>query len=597
MAVTRPRVTIDPITFEVLRNALVSVVDQMEAMLEKVAFSLVVNEARDLSNSLCAANGDLVAAGEVDLPAHVGTIPYMMRGILSCLGEDGVAELQDGDIIVMNDPFLGGSHNMDVRMVMPVFSGEELVAWVATSVHWSDIGGPVPGGFNPRARNTFEEGLVITPIHIARRGVVDENLVRLLLRNVRIPKALRGDLIAQIEACRTGKAGVEALLGKYGHDVFVSAVEESIERSEQMIRAEVAKLPDGSWEWEDFIDYDPNGDPDVPLRVHLRMTIRGDELTYDFSRSHPQGEHGAQGPPSMAWGAAAVATKSLFPHVPVNQGIDNAVNVLFRPGTVVAAEFPAAVSGAFATVYDQVMSCVYGCFMQVAPHLAMACPFNSVNVTISGVNTATDEEYVSYVWVEGGYGARPGKRDNHTAISYYGSGTRNQPSEHLDRVFPFRNLRYEFVPDTEGAGRHRGGFGAVRSIGLTNTARTVVSTLGCRGKYPPWGFGGGSPGQTNRIVYAEGTPEEAQIGVLTSQFPVAGERTLSLYQSGGGGWGDPHERPPEWVLEDVLDELVSLQRARGVYGVAIDVLDADALDLRIDWEATQELRRREAPRD
>ena len=385
MTVAPERVDIDPITFEVLRNALVSVVDQMEAMLEKVAFSLVVNEARDLSNSLCNANGDLVAAGEVDLPAHVGTIPYMMRGILGCLGEEAVAALRDGDIIVMNDPFLGGSHNMDVRMVMPVFAREELVAWVATSVHWSDIGGPVPGGFNPTARNTFEEGLVITPIHIVREGVIDENLVRLLLRNVRIPDALRGDLIAQIEACRTGKAGVEALLAKYGRDTVVGAFEQSIERSEQMIRAEVAKLPDGVWEWEDFIDYDPNGDPDKPLRVHLRMTIDGDQLTYDFSASHPQGEHGAQGPPSMAWGAAAVATKSLFPHVPVNQGIDNAVRVVFTRGTVVSAEFPAAVSGAFATVYDQVMSCVYGCFMQVAPERAMACPFNSVNVTISGI--------------------------------------------------------------------------------------------------------------------------------------------------------------------------------------------------------------------
>ena len=197
---------------------------------------------------------------------------------------------------------------------------------------------------------------------------------------------------------------------------------------------------------------------------------------------------------------------------------------------------------------------------------------------------------MSYVWVEGGYGARPGKRDNHTAISYYGSGTRNQPSEHLDRVFPFRNVRYELVPDTEGNGRQRGGFGAVRSFLLTDTKSTVVSTLGCRGRFAPWGFDGGGTARKNRIVYAEGSPDEAQIGVLTSKFSVESGRTLSLYQSGGGGWGDPRERRPEWVLEDVIDELVSLERARDVYGVAIDVVDADALDLRIDWDETRRLR-------
>ena len=291
---------IDPITFEVLRNAFESIVDEMGLMLERVAHSLVVSEGRDFSAAICDPDGRLVAEGKDDLPAHVGTLPDTVKAVIEWLGKDRLAE---GDIILMNDPFLGGTHAQDVRAIKPVYSGPELVAFVQNSAHWSDAGGPVPGSFHGEATSTYGEALYIPPIHLVRAGELDDEVMRFILRNVRVPEITQGDFFAQIAACDAGERGMLALIEKYGIQVIEREMDELITYSEALLREEFSLIPDGTYSFDDAIDFDPAGDRVTPIAIKVDITIEGDRATYDLSRERRPGhrcrqrhqEHGAVG--------------------------------------------------------------------------------------------------------------------------------------------------------------------------------------------------------------------------------------------------------------------------------------------------------------
>ncbi len=588
---TPPHPEIDPITFEVLNNAFRSIVDEMGALLQSVAFSLVVSEGRDYSGTICRADGDLVSSGSTDLPAHLGTIPYTVKGMLEWIGVPAEEYFEPGDLVVVNDAYVGGTHNNDVRVVMPVFHEGEIIAFVQNSAHWTDIGGGVPGTFDPNARSSHGEGLIIPPIKLARRGELDRDLIRVLLRNVRMPEMAYGDLLAQVGASRLGARRLLELVETYGRDLVLAEMGALIGHSERMLRDAFAGLPDGTWSWEAKIDRDPGTDSDEPLWVVLDLTIAGDGATLDFSRSSPQAVGAINGPKAVLGSAAIAALKAVWAEVPMNQGVFNAVEFVAPPGLIISAEYPAPISGMAGTCFPAIIDCVLGCLIQVVPERSMAGMCGLCNIVFGGRDPRPGKgaDYVCYVWLEGGWGGRVAKRDNHTAMTLFGSSATNQPMEMQERVFPMRFTAYRYERDSAGAGLHRGGFGVTKEWLVTH-GDAVLSDIGDRETRGSWGWDGGSDSRPNSFLYAPGTDEEQRVGMFRTGMVVREGRRLQYHHAGGGGYGRPVERDPAWVLDDVRDELVSVEAAREVYRVAVVEDPTHPYGYVLDEAATQALR-------
>ena len=579
---------IDPITFEVLSNAFITVVDEMGVMVEKVSFSSTTSVGKDYTCALTTPTGDVFSRGKGGVPLIGGTVTHRVKGILAHIEPE---EIHEGDVFLHNDPYIGGTHGQDVSAVLPVFWEGELVAFVHTASHWPDVGGAVPGSFNSEATSTHAEALMIPPIHIIRAGEWDRDLERMILRNVRIPQVIQGDLRGMVEACNTGREGMLRLLEKYGRDLIVHEMEALMDWAEQLLRNEWAKLADGTYSFTDYIDRDPGTDSDEHVPVALDVTIADDTATYDFSRSGPPGRGPINAPPSAVWSGVMAATRGIFPHVPHNDGIFRAMEIVIPPNSVINAQHPSPVSGVAANSAEKIVSCVHGCFIQAIPERAMACPTNLVNISVHGYDNRPGKgnEFVMYLWLAGGWGGRPGKRDAITGLMPLAAGTSLQPAETLERDNPVLFEAWRLKKDSEGAGTHRGGFALETPFRVTH-GDAQINVQGDREKVPAWGYDGGQSPLGNHLVYAPGRPEETSIGVMRANFHVKENVPLDYWQGGGGGFGPPEERPPEWVLDDVRQELVSLERAREVYKVVIEALDEDLAEYAIDQEATAKLR-------
>jgi N-methylhydantoinase B len=575
---------LDPMTLAILRYAFTNVVDEMGAKIMRSAYSPVVNEGRDFAASITTADGRLVAQGQQDLPAFIGIAPIWAKAQIEWIGIDN---FRRGDVVIANDPYMGGTHLMDVRFMMPVYWEGEIVAFVQDIAHWVDIGGPLPGGFNPRAAHILQEALRITPLHIMREGVLDENLVSFILANVRLADWSYGDMMSQIQGLKVGEERLHDLLEKYGRDDVCQAMDDVIASSERLMRAEFSHMPDGDYEAVDYIDRDPASDSDEPLKIHLKMRVEGDHVHCDLSQSSPQALGPVNAPKGVSISALMVAIKSMFPEIPMNEGVFQAIDFDIPDGLVCSCNYPAPCSGMASGCYARVLDCVYRCFIEIAPDQAMACPYTIVNIIVGGRDTRPgrdDKPFVMYTWVEGGYGGRPGKKDNHTAMSLFASGTRSIPIESLEREHPVRFQRFEYMTDSEGSGMHRGGFGVEKSLTL-QSAGASITCQGDRGKFVPWGYAGGLPSGPNSL--ADG---DLEIGVFAVDHPITPGSVVRMRTNGGGGFGSPLERPADWVLQDVIDELVSLEKAREVYGVVIRVGDVDLLEYETDVEATEVMR-------
>jgi N-methylhydantoinase B len=584
---------IDPITFEVLHNALISLVDEMGVLVNTVAFSLVVSEGHDFSGSLCNVNGDLVTTGKEDQPAHVGTVPFMIRSFPAWFEGDPAEVFEPGDVIVSNDAYLGCTHNNDMRFLMPVFYEDELVGYTQGTAHWPDVGGHVPGTFDPQARSSHAEGLIVPPIKIVRAGELDRQVVKLIMRNIRDAETAYGDLIAQIGACRLGAERLTSLMDTYGASLVLAEMDAVIAYSEAHLREHFKQLPDGTWNWTAWVDRDPGEDSDERLPVRLTLTINGDHATYDFSGSAPLAKGAINASRAVTVSASWCGTKVVFPDVPLNQGILRAVDFEIPERSMLDAPYPAPISGMAASVYTAVTDCILGCYMQIAPERCMAGPVGLINTVMGGFDPRPGygREYVSYLWQEGGWGARVAKKDNHSAMPPFGAGARNQPIEQYERFYPIRFNTYRFEPDSAGAGCHRGGLGTTKEW-LVTDGSAVISNFGDGEKEGPWGWDGGRSGRADHLIYAPGTDEEKSLGMFVAGYPVEPGRAIQSFRAGGGGYGDPYTRRADWVLEDVLDGFVTITGAERDYGVVIEVIDLDAGDLRVDEAATRARRAR-----
>lgn len=577
-------INMDPITFEVLRSGFRAACTQGSAQIERVAYGPVVTEGHDYSVSLCTKDGRLVAHGTMDQTPHLGTFEATMKAVL-----EDVEEFFPGDVYMFSDPWRGGTHAQDIRLIRPVFVDGEVFCFTIALCHWIDVGGVVPGSFHPKATESYAEGLMLPVLKLYDKDRMQKGIWDLLRLNIRLPQESIGDLLAQYQATVQMEKRMLEYVQKYGKATVEQAFEECMNYSERIFRKEVASLPDGCYEFEDFIDKD-EGHPDAPpVKIRCKLIIAGDQVTVDWTESDasPRGPSGVTLPACMS--ATFDGTLHYFPHlVPLNHGIIRSINVVTKPGTVCHVLPPTPVAGYCAGAYEKVDAAMMGAWArawnEVDPTRVHAGTVNLQNCVTGGVHPKTGQPFVSYLWLEGGQGALSFKDGPSFAMFTYAGGASNQPAEVHERWYPIMYTKIEAVPDSAGDGKFRGGFGIYRNVEVTGDAR--MSIHGDREVYTPYGLAGGLNGGPNHLILNQGAPGERSLGMFATEVPLKAGDRLTFGSNGGGGYGDPLDRDPKMVLTDFVDEWISLAKARDVYGVIIKVIDAEALQFEIDWEAT-----------
>jgi len=532
--------TIDPITLEVLRHALAAVAEEMNANLVRSAYSPNIKERRDCSCAVFDASGTLAAQAE-SIPVHLGAMPFSVAESLRQSGD-----LAPGDVIVSNDPYAGGAHLPDLTFVAPVFAGERLFALVASRAHHADVGGRAPGSLAGDSTEIYQEGLRIPTVKLWRRGTLDQDLLGLILANVRTPAEREGDLRAQRAACATGEARLQDLIRRHGTVLLAQAMTAVTDYSERRMRAAILALPEGSAAYEDVLDGD--GVDDRPIRITVRVEKKGDTLRVDYTGSSPQ----VAGPVNAVYAVTASATyfavRALTdPGIPPNAGCYRPIEIVAPQGTVVNASLPAPVVGGNLETAQRLVDVILGAFFQIAPERTVAaCQGTMNNVAIGGADPRNGRAYTLYETIGGGFGARP-TRDGVDGVHSHMTNTLNTPVESLELAYPLRVERYELIAGTGGRGRFRGGLGIRRDLTMLDHAATV-SLLTDRRQSHPYGLDGGEPGSCGQNVlirHGEEFPLPAK-----GTFSLAAGETVSLRTPGGGGYGDPAERDPSRVERD-----------------------------------------------
>jgi N-methylhydantoinase B len=556
---------IDPILLAVLNGRLVQIADEMDATLYRSAFNPIIAEAHDACHGLYhAKTGATLVQGTTGLPIFVGAMAFAVKAVIDKASRDG--NLQAGDTYLFNDPYDGGTHLNDFRLVRPLFWNGKLFAWLASVGHWLDVGGNVPGNFNAKATESFQEGFRIPPVKLARAGVIQQDIIDILGANSRVPQSNWGDLNGQLNALDLGERRVEALLKDYGEELIVSALDLLTARAEKLMRANIADLPDGTYSYDDFLDND--GITDVPLSIALDLTISGEKMRLDFSRSSPP----CEGPLNIALSTTVaccyVALKHIFTDVPANAGCLAPIEFVIPNTTLLGVSAPRPVGGYTETIL-RVIDTVFGAFAKVAPQRANGSPFATINaLSLSGWREH-GRRWVMFCFFGGGLGGNPESDGLNHGNNPISTAT-IPPAEILESLYPVMFTQWALRPDSGGPGFNRGGLGAIYEIEALADGATDVSLLGERGKFPPFGVNGGKSAALNRFIYqtdgGERTPP--MISKVTDIRIVAGQH-VRLETPGGGGFGDPLTRDPLRVARDVDLGYVTAAAAREQYGVVI----------------------------
>jgi N-methylhydantoinase B len=581
--------TLDRVTFEVLKNGFANLVDQMSEQLLRTCYSFVIF-CRDFSNCLCDENGDTVMQGTRDIAVHVGTLHFTAKAVLNRFRGD----IHPGDVFMVNDPYIGGTHFCDVRLVRPVFHGQRLIAFTQSNGHWADVGGSQPGSFDIQAKEHFGEGLRITPIRIWRRGEFLRDIAEMIVSNTRAPADAMGDLTAQAGCTAMGEQRLLELVDRYGVEVVLSAFRECQDYVERFTRQKVAGLPAGTWSTEDFIDQDPGGREGlIPIRVS--MTIAGGAVHYDFTGTHPAIGCFLNATEGSAFSAVVAGTKTFFPEIPLNSGFYRFIDAYLPPGTVVNAPHPVAVTGFCSGAYEKIMNAVFELWSRVLPDRALACCFNLEYLLVGGRDErdATKGRYFMwYDWMAGGWGGRADRDGSSATSPIFGVGLAIQSCEAQERLTPVLTSEHAITSDSGGPGKFRGGCGVRKGGRLTEIGPTVMSYSCDRARSVTWGIDGGLPSVPHGVTLTRPGERPRYLGAVFSGVPVHAGDTFWRPSAGGGGLGDPLERDPKRVLEDVIDGYVSVAGACRDYGVVIEPIDAEIDEWRIDLLATERERAR-----
>ena len=535
---------LDAVGLEILSNALRSITDECFFALMKSAYSTNIKERRDHSASIMDVRGRLVAQSEQSLPLHIASMSGLMESVLEKFGDD----LNEGDIFVANDPYVaGGTHLPDVNLALPVFSDGSLVGFVCNIAHHADIGGMAPGSMAGGMTEIFQEGLRIPVVRLFRRGELQQDLFDLLLLNVRVPHERRGDYFAQIASCRLGARRLLELVEVRGADTVMRGFELMMERSEQRLRGAIAAVPDGTYAFEDQLDSDGTDRFDLPIRV--RIEVAGDRIRFDFTGTSEQVPGNMNTTLNATHASACYALKSLLdPDIPNSQGVLDAAEVSAPPATILNAVFPASVA-ARANTCQRIVDVIFGALAKALPDRVPAAA-NGANTTAVFAGTNPDNG-VPYVYLEtlgGGMGARP-DRDGKDAVQVHMTNTSNLPVEAIEMEYPLLVEEYGLVPDSGGAGRHRGGLGlrrVVRPVGHDCT----FNGLGERFRHEPWGLESGKSGGRGRFAILGDNGAERTLGDKSGDIPIRADERVVIETPGAGGLGPPAERNATELDED-----------------------------------------------
>jgi N-methylhydantoinase B len=552
---------IDPITFEVIANALSSSADEMALTIMRSAYSPVVRDTMDYSTALCDRTGQVIAQG-LTLAVQLGAFPAAMGHLIEQFGDD----MQAGDIFIFNDPYgAGGQHLPDIYVIKPIIRDGALHGYACTMAHHCDVGGIAPGSTAMHATEIFQEGLRLPIVKLYEQGKPNSTAFRIIERNTRQPVQMLGDLKAQVAACAAGERGYLDILDRYGADNVPVYLEALQSRAEQLMRGEIAALPDGDYSYTDYID--GFGEDPEPIRIAVKLIIRGDELTVDLTGTSEQVQAAINCPVAMSASCAWCAIRCIgAPDIPNCDGYMRPIKVIAPSGTIVNPVLPAACAARGVIGY-RVFDAIMGALAQIVPERVIAgCEGGPTLFAIGGWRGG--KPFVLTEVMVGTWGARFGQ-DGPEGISNPAANLSNQPIEIVEAELPLQVMHYGLVQDTGGPGKFRGGLAFTREWKLL-ADDAVYTVRSDRRKHQPYGFGGGMPGSPSMNLFRSG----GQTKVLPT-MPMAGlkmRRGDSFHHdgAGGGGYGNAYERDPALVLEDVLDEKVSFDAARRDYGVAID---------------------------
>jgi N-methylhydantoinase B len=576
--------SVDPITAEIVRNAVVAITDEMKTNLMRTAYNMIIYEALDFTVGLFDHRGETISIG-LGLPMFIRGLSDAVKAKLDFYTPEGI---EPGDVLLTNDSYLMGSHLNHMIFTLPIFHRGRLVAFASSMAHWQDVGGVLGG----QTRDIYSEGLQLPIVKIFKRGVQDRELTEIIRANVRFPDLAMGDFRAQVAAIRTGERRFLELLDRYGQDQVLGGIRLCFDQSERAARAAVARIPDGSYEAESFMDDDGvSVGRHIPVRV--RVTVEGEEMTIDLSGCAPQVPGYFNSGPTAGRSAAQVAFKCLTTPrlLPINDGAFRPLRIVLPPGRVISARKPAATRWWMTvpmTVVDTIFKALAPAWPQgvIAGHHADLCAVNAY-----GVDERTGRFFL-HVGVGlggGGWGATQRSDGVSATVCINDGDTHNTPVEAAESRFPVVVEEYRLRQDSGGPGRHRGGLGTRRRVRML-TAAFLNSQIE-RTRCAPWGLDGGRAGAPNRITVLRADGEEVTFpnGKLDS-FPLSRGDRYVVEIGGGGGFGNPLERPPEAVAEDVRLGYVSAEAARREYGVVLS--PAETGEVGVDEEATRRLRRR-----
>jgi N-methylhydantoinase B len=565
----------DPIAFELFKNALLSVADEMALTICRTTYSGVLRDNMDFSTAFANGQGKVVSQG-LTLPGHLGSVPTALDVVIAQFGDD----IAPGDVFILNDPFDGGMHLPDIFVFKPIFCEGERMAFAATVCHHADVGGRVPGSNASDSTEIYQEGLRIPPLKLFDAGKRNDTLWAMIERNVRIPVAVFGDLRAQLAACHIAEREFQELIKDYGIDDARDHMRELMDYSERLTRAAISTLPDGEWSFEDWID-DDGIDRGVPIRLFCTIRKTGDRMSVDWAGSAPQVKGAINSTLSFTKSHSYAAINSILDaDIPCNEGVFRVIDVTAPEGTITNMVHPGACAARGLTGF-RMGDCLFGALAKMVPdRVCASSDGGNTGISIGGY----DEQRKPFIFVDfscGTWGGTPwadGLQGNANMFANMAS----QSCEVIEAEQPLEVLAFEFVPDKAGAGKFRGGAPYRRTYRF-GEHEAILQVRADRQTIRPYGLYGGRAGLPSQNVLNPDTDEE----VLPSKFirTIYRGDVFSTELAGGGGWGDPFERDPNQVRDDVRNELLCVVRAREDFGVVVNVSDWS-----VDVSATQSLR-------
>ncbi|CEJ10020.1 Acetophenone carboxylase delta subunit [bacterium YEK0313] len=556
---------LDALTLAVIQAGLQQVCNEMDIAFSRSAFSPVIAEADDRADGIYDRDtGALIAQGEFGLPVFVGTMQHSTAEIIRLIGEGRAGAPEPGDIYIVNDPYLGGTHLMDVRFAKPVFVDGALFCWLQNTGHWPDIGGMVPGGFSAKATEVEQEGLRLPPVKLFKKGEMDAEIFAIISSNIRVAEQRIGDIKAQAAALLVGETRLMDLVRRYGAATLDRAIAAIRARSAERMRAEIRQIPDGVYRAEAFVDSD--GVVNEPLRIALAVTKQGEQLTFDFSGSSPPCKGPMNSVIATTCSAVYLGVKHIFPDVPINAGAFEPLTIVRPVGTFLDARYPRPVSGCAAEVSQRIAEAVFLALVQAIPDKVTAAPAGtSGNFALGGFDPAKQAGYVMYKITGGGYGGNSREDGLTNGCSTIGI-SKTAPIEVMEQYYPVLFRRFALREGSGGAGERRGGFGVHYEMELLR-GEARASFVMDHGRFGPPGVLGGGDGAPNVVkIHRNGTTTTPEHLSKDQDIVIGVGDRVEVMTPGGGGYGDPAKRDPALIARDVARGYYTADEAAALWG-------------------------------